>query len=182
MCCCGGPALSPLTCMQAVDIGSFMTTFEDYCKPKPGSPLSKTLNSAREAYTKDLFTVSRTGPGTKPGTGMAMMWPTKELWANQEGQMQNIAEELRAGSGYKLPDLLDAFYAAEKPATNGDNCSGGNPGTGETSTGGTGETSTGGTGETSTGGTAETATGGESDTSEGTPSPDTSEGTPPPEN
>jgi hypothetical protein len=64
---------------SALDIGSFMSTFETFCAPDPDNDLASLLEDAEAAYT-DMFMEQGVGEGTPPATGMHINWPTRRVY------------------------------------------------------------------------------------------------------
>ena len=63
--------------LTAVDIGSFLTVFGELCGPDPSSDLADALEDAVAAYDAQ-FVARDVGVGTRPATGMAVFFPSKQ--------------------------------------------------------------------------------------------------------
>ncbi|CAB9519585.1 peptidase C11, clostripain [Seminavis robusta] len=61
--------------LSSMDLGSYLSTFQTLCNPKES--LQSTLSSAIAAYN-DMFVARQVGPGTAPGTGMHVAWPSQQ--------------------------------------------------------------------------------------------------------
>lgn len=66
---------------SALDIGSFMATFNSLCQPEEGSDLQKTRDAAVDAYYT-MQVASGVGPGTLEATGVHIFWPARRFYYN----------------------------------------------------------------------------------------------------
>lgn len=68
---------------SALDIGSFMATFNSLCQPETGSNLEIVRDAAVEAYYA-MQVASGVGPGTQEATGVHLFWPTRRFYSTYQ--------------------------------------------------------------------------------------------------
>ena len=104
----------------AMDIGSFLQTFLDFCQPAPNTPFRILVENALSAYN-DMFVVTGNGPGSPPGTGMHISWVSKEVYNQFTAYYNAILFEASPPIIQDVPNyfaFLQTYYTSVTPTTN----------------------------------------------------------------
>ena len=111
----------------AVDIGSFLQQFLDFCQPDSSSQFGVLVNNALAAYN-NLFVVAGSGPASPPGTGMHISWVSKDTYSEYSFYFGPILFDQVAPIIQDVPNyftFLQTYYSSTTPTTNaGSVCSG----------------------------------------------------------
>jgi len=102
---------------SAMDIGSFLDTFEAFCNPDPSSQLSLAVDEAQAAY-KQMFVVAGVGPGTPTGTGMHITFVTKMEYSTYPECYEDVFGAVPPINGApNYQSFLRAYYESVTPPT-----------------------------------------------------------------
>lgn len=119
----------PTTCIVhfAVDIGSFLQQFLDFCQPGPSSQFGILVNNALAAYNS-LIVVAGSGPATPPGTGMHISWVSKDTYSEYSGNFEPILFGQVPPIIQDVPNyftFLQTYYTSATPTANAGSVCGG---------------------------------------------------------
>jgi hypothetical protein len=116
----------------AVDIGSFLATFDALCQPVAGVPLQSLRSTAADKYMA-MQVATGVGPGTQAATGVQLFWPTRRDYALDKTFYTKVLFNDPTSATQDAPNwlvFLQKFYSASEPtssSTSGDSVCVANP-------------------------------------------------------
>lgn len=100
---------------SAVDIGSFLSKFDEQCSLSQSSPIRSSYDRTLAAYDQ-MFTARGYGVGTKPSTGMALYWPSKQQYNAEPWYIEDELWHIDDGdTSYAWLDFVEVYLNSTTP-------------------------------------------------------------------